>query len=233
MKATSWEFTNRALLFGLVFGVGFPLSAVDHQNAAAALANMFHADGELVIHLLFYIAAMLVAAAALVRTWASSYLHATVVYADRVKTESLVADGPYRYVRNPLYVGNILLTLGVGALMSRLGLVFAVTAVIVICYRLILREEFELHSSQGASYERYRNAVPRLCPALRPRIASAGSSAHWRDGFRAEFWCWGLAAASTAFAVTLNVKVSFVFLIPSLALLWFAGRLSSHPPAAG
>src|SRR5262250_2812371 len=48
--------------------------------------------------------AALLGVAAMLRTWASAYLHAEVVYASEVKTEALVADGPYRRVRNPLYL---------------------------------------------------------------------------------------------------------------------------------
>ena len=39
MKATNWEFRNRALLFGLIFAVAFPLYSLDPQNSTAALAN--------------------------------------------------------------------------------------------------------------------------------------------------------------------------------------------------
>src|SRR3989442_1970327 len=129
MKATDWEFTNRALVFGLIFAFTFPLYSLDHQNSTAALANWLAAglrvDVNLVAHLLFAFAALLVVVAALIRTWASSYLQADVVYAADVKTESLIADGPYRWVRNPLYLANVLMTVGVGALMSRIGFVAA------------------------------------------------------------------------------------------------------------
>lgn len=39
MKATQWEFENRALLFGLLFAVCFPLYAIDHENSASVLAQ--------------------------------------------------------------------------------------------------------------------------------------------------------------------------------------------------
>ena len=69
--------------------------------------------------------------AALIRTWASAYLHAGVVYAPEVKTESLVADGPYRRVRNPFYFANVLIAIGMGAMMSRIGFFVAVVAMLV------------------------------------------------------------------------------------------------------
>src|SRR5580658_8757310 len=176
MKATHWEFTNRAMLFGLIFGVSFPLYFLDRQNSTVALANWIGSklqmDADLVCRLLFACAALLLVLAAFIRTWASSYLHAAVVYAAELKTASLVADGPYRQVRNPLYFANVLMVFGLGAMMSRTGCLLAVVAMLVFCYRLILREESELRAAQGGMYERYRNAVPRLWPSLRPQIAA-------------------------------------------------------------
>src|SRR5580698_10374363 len=170
MRATYWEFKNRALVFGLIFGFSYSAYVLDRQNSAAALANWLSAargiDSDLIARCLFILAACLLVIAALIRTWASSYLNANVVYASEVKTESLVADGPYRHMRNPLYFANMLLALGMGAMMSRLGFFVAVIAMLVFCYRLILCEESDLQASQGEQYRRYRSAVPRLWPSF-------------------------------------------------------------------
>jgi hypothetical protein len=105
-------------------------------------------------------------------------------------------------------------------MVSRLGFFVAVVAMLLFCYRLILREEAELQAVQGEQYQGYRKAVPRLWPALRPRIASAGRQARWADGFKAESWYWGFAAALVAFAVTLRLTLFFTILTASLALFW-------------
>ena len=224
VKATNWEFTNRALVFGLIFGFTFPLYFFDHQNSTAAWANWLGAglqvDADLVARLLFACAAFLLVVAALIRTWASSYLCAGVVYAAEVKTKSLVADGPYRQVRNPLYFANVLMAIAMGAMMSRTGFFLAVVAMMVFCYRLILREEAELQASQGEQYDGYSKAVPRLWPSLRPRISSAGLHARWTEGFKAESWYWGFAAALVTFAITLKLTLFFAILAASLVLFW-------------
>lgn len=224
MKATNWEFTNRALIFGLIFGCSFSLYFFDRQMSTAVAANWLigrlQMDLDLVVHLLLGIAAFLLIAAVLIRTWASAYLNAGVIYASEVKTESLVADGPYRRVRNPLYFANVLMAVGMGALMSRPGFVLAVTAMTIFCYRLILREESELLISQGVPYQNYCRAVPRMLPSPWPRIASAGHRPQWAEGIKVESWYWGFALAVSAFAITLNVKLFFVILGASLALFW-------------
>jgi protein-S-isoprenylcysteine O-methyltransferase Ste14 len=234
MQATHWEFTNRAMLFGLIFGISFPLYFLDGQNATVALANWigsrFQIDADLVARLLFASAALLLVLAALIRTWASSYLQAGVVYAAEVKTASLVADGPYRQVRNPLYFANVLMVIALGAMMSRVGFFVALAAMLVFCYRLILREEAELQANQGASYQAYRKAVPRLLPYLWPRIASAGRQANWGEGFKAESWYWGFAAALIAFAITLKVTLFFAILAASLVLFWVSSMVLQRKP---
>jgi protein-S-isoprenylcysteine O-methyltransferase Ste14 len=229
MKATSWEFANRATVFGLIFGFTFPLYALDHQNSTVALASWLgtrlQVDTDLVARVLLAFAAFLLVVAALNRTWASSYLQASVVYASEVKSESLVADGPYRRVRNPLYFANVLMIIAMGALMSRLGFFVALIAMVVFCYRLILREEAELQASQGQSYQAYCKAVPRLWPSLRPRVASAGRQAMWMEGIKAESWYWGFAVALIAYAVTLRLKLFFVSIGASLVLFWVSSMV--------
>ena len=226
MKGTNWEFTNRALVFGLIFAFSFPLYFLDHQNSTVALANWLgsglHRNADLTARVLFAFAAILLIVAALIRTWSSAYLRADVVYASEVKTESLIADGPYRQVRNPLYFANVLMVIAVGAMMSRVGFFVAVLAMLVFCYRLIVREEAELLASQGEQYKEYRNAVPRLWPALWPRIASGGRQAKWADGFKAQSWYWGFAAALVAFVITLKLWLFFAILGASLIILWVA-----------
>jgi protein-S-isoprenylcysteine O-methyltransferase Ste14 len=237
MKATDWEFRNRALIFGLIFAVTFPLYAVDHENATAVVAEWLSMTvglgADLLARLLFACAAFLLIVAAFLRTWASAYLHAAVVYAADVKTESLVADGPYRSVRNPLYLANVLMAVSLGAMMSRIGFVVAVAVMLLFCYRLILREESELQARQGSTYERYNKMVPRLWPSLRPHIAAAGRQANWSAGFKAEFWYWGIAAAESAFAITLDTTLFFVILGASIALFWASSWLLRRKPTMG
>ena len=59
MRATNWEFTNRALVFGLIFGFAFSVYVIDPQNSTAALANWLGArlhiiDADLAARLAMY-----------------------------------------------------------------------------------------------------------------------------------------------------------------------------------
>ena len=229
MKATDWEFRNRALLLGVIYGLTFPLYALDRHNAGLAIANWIAPALRMSPHLasrfLFFIGAALLTTAAFFRTWASSYLRAEVVYAASVRTESLVADGPYRRTRNPLYFGNVIMATGLGLMMNRIGCPLAILATVVFCYRLILREEAELGEIQGGRYQAYRHAVPRLWPSLRPRINAAGGQPRWAEGFKAEFWCWGFAASVLAFAATLSIAAFYAILAGSVVWLWVSSSI--------
>jgi protein-S-isoprenylcysteine O-methyltransferase Ste14 len=224
MKATNWEFNNRAMVFGLIFGLSFLLYFVDHQNAtsvaADALAAKLGDEPDSVARVLLGIAAVFLIATALIRTWASAYLRADVVYAAQIKTAALVADGPYRQVRNPLYFANFPMALGLGAVASRSGFFVLTIGMTAFCYRLIFREEAELLAAQGESYAQYCQAVPRFWPALTPRVPSSPANANWGNGFRAEVWCWGFAAALVVFAITLKSALFFGILGVSLAGFW-------------
>ena len=237
MKATRWEFANRAAIIGMLFAVSFFVSPLDRTNVAAALAGpiaaLLHFDGDRTARAIFTLAALCVALAALTRTWASAYLTADVVYASPVKTASLVADGPFRHVRNPLYFANVLLTIGMGALASRLGFALLNGLMLLFLYRLILREESELASAQGAGYDAYRARVPRLFPALAPRTAASGRRPQWTNAFKAEAWFWGFAIAMAAFAATLSMKIFLIILGVSIASLSAATTAINRKGGAG
>jgi protein-S-isoprenylcysteine O-methyltransferase Ste14 len=82
---------------------------------------------------------------------------------------NLVIRGPYRYVRNPMYLSVTLIVLGEVLLTRSRGLLafwalwFAAVNLFVLGY-----EEPTLRSRFGAAYERYSAAVGRWVPRLRP-----------------------------------------------------------------
>ncbi len=100
----------------------------------------------------------------------------------------LVTDGPYAYVRNPLYLGNLLLTLGVTFISELLWMVPVVVALFVLQYvPIVLWEEEILSERFGVQYAAYRQRVPRWIPSGRRRWPSASKVAYqWRASFWSE-----------------------------------------------
>jgi hypothetical protein len=136
----------------------------------------------------------------------------------KLHSELLVADGPYRFVRNPLYFGNMLLALGMGVMASRLGYAVMVMGNLFVLYRLIRREETQLLASQGESFRRYLNAVPRLVPSLSPKVPASGARPNWPQAMLGETFMWTFAAASTVFAITTNIKYWYIMMAASMPL---------------
>ena len=113
-----------------------------------------------------------------VRFWAAGHL---------LKTKELITSGPYRYTRNPLYLGRFLILTGL-CVMCRLPyyanwiLLFGGYAVFFFYYmpRKERVEPARLRAVHGEAYDRYFNAVPALFPTFDLRRASnpAGVGPH-------------------------------------------------------
>lgn len=104
------------------------------------------------------------------RIWAVGYAGSrTRTREDSV--EDLVHMGPYRFVRNPLYVANILMYTLCGVLFGFIYLTVIVFIYSVIQYHFIVAfEENVLEKTFGDAYQAYLTWVPRWIPALTPQI---------------------------------------------------------------
>ncbi len=76
--------------------------------------------------------------------------------------ERLVAAGLYRYSRNPIFVADLAILLGVFLLRGELALLLY-TAVVALFLQIVIvgREEPELRKRFGEDYDRYVRGVPR------------------------------------------------------------------------
>jgi protein-S-isoprenylcysteine O-methyltransferase Ste14 len=73
-----------------------------------------------------------------------------------------VASGPYRYVRNPMYVGAAMVILGAGLVLSSPSVVIlGLTFILIMHFFVVLYEEPALASRFGDTYQAYRCSVHR------------------------------------------------------------------------
>jgi hypothetical protein len=84
-----------------------------------------------------------------------------------VEGHTLIQDGPYRFVRNPIYTGMLGLLLATGMVMSRWApLLGALLLFMVGTYIRINREERLLRPAFGDKFEAYASRVSALIPGI-------------------------------------------------------------------
>ena len=103
-----------------------------------------------------------------IRVWATKHIGKRI---RRKYKESrrrlLIVTGPYRYVRNPLYIGNIVAMMGLCLLSELVWFMPIAFAYFSLLYSLIVRyEECRLSALFEKEYEIYRQKVPRWIPRL-------------------------------------------------------------------
>jgi len=231
VRASNFEFRNRFWVISGLFFTAFGCYTIDHRNAAQMFARLLGQDSRFGVQLVFGSGALLAFLAAWIRTWASAYLHTSVVKDSRLHSDRLVADGPYRHLRNPLYFGTVLLGVSFGLMASPTGFVVLVVGLTTFVLRLIAREEAELEAAQGAAYRRYVRAVPGLVPAFGPRVEASGSLPEWRQAFMGEAMMWIFALGCTLFAFTLNQWILYSFVAAGFIGYFPVRRISKRVPS--
>lgn len=90
--------------------------------------------------------------------------------------EGLVTEGIFKHCRNPLYVGNILMLLGVGILANSLFYVGIMIPVFLFIYQaIVLAEENFLRDKFGPGFDEYCKQVNRWFPSLKGLVTTLGS----------------------------------------------------------
>ena len=75
---------------------------------------------------------------------------------------TLVTEGPYRFTRNPMYVGMTAVQIGMGLCASNVWIVgLAPAALLVVHFSAVSPEEKYLSERFGQDYERYKKTVRR------------------------------------------------------------------------
>jgi protein-S-isoprenylcysteine O-methyltransferase Ste14 len=83
----------------------------------------------------------------------------------------LVVNGLYRYIRNPMYVGVVLILAGEAWLFWSVGLLlYAAGFFLVASLFIIFHEEPALRGEFGESYADYARTVPRWVPRVRGHL---------------------------------------------------------------
>lgn len=123
---------------------------------------------------------------AVLRIWGAAWLGHGVVIDAKMQAGALTADGPFRYVRNPLYVGIGCMFAALALIMPATGALFVLVVAPLFLFSLIRGEEAFLTAQFGDPYRVYLLAVPRLIPRLRTTVQPSGNKPHWLQGVLSE-----------------------------------------------
>ena len=184
------------------------------------------------------VGSLVLIAGAAVRLWAAGYL---------IKLHHLTTCGPYAHTRNPLYVGNFLVGLGV---MAMSGNSFLILYYVVTFYYLyagtVREEEKDLRQKYGREFDDYAVSVPPFIPtpfAYRRREKRSFSWAHvFRNGefirlsgfaaLLAFLHLWYVAISEQPWNGPRGVVSGIVFVV-FLALLWLNISIRRKKERAG
>ena len=107
----------------------------------------------------------------LIRLWGVCYAGSETRTTGKVGGTFLIISGPFAYVKNPLYLGNILMYFGFGIMSLALFPYLQIIALIFFYFQyhvIISREEGYLREQFGEEYSKYYKAVPKLIPTIFP-----------------------------------------------------------------
>jgi len=190
-NAAPWLYRQRAMVIGIIYGVSFFFGYLIAGVSGLSVAPAFRSFG---LEPWLAAAAILFACGGFaLRVWASSYLPASIVYHQDVVGEELRVSGPYRFIRNPLYLGNVLQAIGVGLLGPWPVFAFLAIAMLIYSRYLARVEEKFLASVHGETFEKYTHAVPAFIPVPGKALPEGTQPHSLSAGFNAEKYL-GIAA---------------------------------------
>jgi len=164
--------------------------------------------------------------------WGTAYLGFGVVHDGAMQAGQVVASGPYRYLRNPLYLGTLLLALGFSILMPPSGALVFLVGLCLLELALIRGEERFLSGKLGDAYREYRHRVPRLVPRLRVALAASNVHPRWLYAAFAEIWGIGFALCFAVLAWRYNAMILIKCLVICFGLsLVLRALLPARRPA--
>jgi len=245
VKATRWEFSFRVAIICAIYFLGFfapweRLGSSGNPNPPrlwswlaiqAARTGLVSTNAA---YLAVTASAILLALlGAWLRLWGTAYLGHFVMRNPAMQAGAVMASGPYRHLRNPLYVGLVLTSLAVAVLMPASGALFFGAAMLLFTLRLIGGEEAFLAGELGQAYLDYRKAVPSLWPSLRPRLAASAVKPRWIHGLIAE--CFPVATAvcfaALAWSYDANLLTRCILICFGVSLIVHA-LISAREPGA-
>jgi len=241
MRASALEFRLRVFIHAAIIILGFWAPWIEWLHfgrrisllewLALELSRLGLVSFAYATPIVIVLASLIAALSAWLRVWGTAYLDPNIVHASSMNAGAVMASGPYRYVRNPLYLGTILMAAAMAFAMPVSGAVFALILVPLFDLRLILGEENFLGGKLGEPYHAYLRAVPRLIPRLRSTLPTGTQTPHWLPSLIAEilpvgvllitailWWRYDSGLVDRAFLINFGIAIIVRAFIPAAAV---------------
>lgn len=245
MRATSIEFRLRMAINSVIIILGFWAPWIEAWGIgkriplvewlALQLSRLGIATFSVGTTALLIVALLLALIGAALRISGAAWLSPSVVNSINMVAGRVMADGPYRFLRNPLYIGLWCMTAALAFLMPTTGAIFSLVLITLFMIRLTLGEEAFLSARMGEPYRAYTRAVPRFIPRLRGAPPASGTRPQWLRAFVAELIPIGAVAGiilySRNYDLALAGRTILIFFGASLIVRAFLpGNVLSSAP---
>lgn len=167
------EFEARIFVsLGIVTAVTVPSLVLfrDSPSMVVLAGLVVGMDQDVALTAGFVLVGAILALCSLFRIWAGSILTPERVMAFKIQIDRLDTRGPYRIVRNPIYLADFVAMCSFALCLPPTGLVMPLLFYLHYV-RIIQYEETSLARRFGEAYRTYAGEVPRLLPLLH----------HWRE----------------------------------------------------
>jgi len=242
VKATRFEFRFRLAVGTMIYIIGFTLPWLIHRaggprvtttwlELSGALARTGALTMQSAVVTVTWLAIVLATIGAAFRVWGTAYIGTGVMTSGSMHAQTVLASGPYRHVRNPLYLGSFIFACSIAILMAPIGALVFLVLLFVQILRLILREEAYLAAQQGETYLAYRARVPRLIPSLMPRVPASPTHPHWLHAIIAETYPVSMTLCFAALAWRYNADLLIRAVIVCFGLSLVVTALFVEKPA--
>lgn len=229
MKASAIEFRLRMLIQIVIVFIAIwapwvrPWNMEKRLSTLEGLALEINRSGlasfTVSTHIVIIFGTILAAIGMVLRVWGAAYLGYDVVHHENMQAGAVMAAGPYRRMRNPLYLGGWFMMTAISLLLTPSGALLMVVLIGIFYLRLILGEEAFLTEKLGEPYREYLGAVPRIVPRLGAGLPSAAAEPRWLTAVLTEIVPIG---AFLTFAV-----VSWTYDNPTMLLAIFISFVAS------
>jgi protein-S-isoprenylcysteine O-methyltransferase Ste14 len=246
MGATKIEFRLRMVIMILITALGFWAPWIEIWGIgnrfplwawlALELSRLGLVSSVVAAPLVIAAAALLAAIGAMLRVWGAACLGYDTVHHEQMQAGAVMADGPYRSMRNPLYLGGWYMMAAMSFLLPPTGALVMMTLHTIFFLRLILAEETFLSVQLGEPYRQYLGTVPRLFPRLRTifsrtALQPTGRKPHWLHALITEINPIGIFVALAFFSWSYNNWLMIKVIIVSFGISMVVRALARRDSA--